>query len=198
MRYTPFFVVIGAFNVAGCDAQKPADEGAGGQGGYGGEPDISNDGWYDDGYGGYAAEGGGGVIGDAYVSDNSGWYDAEVPPDVDAGPDATVQLDAGGDGAVDGGGDGGADGGADAGPPDGGPPDEGADAAPPDGGADAGVEAPDAAPDAPDGQACAPGRHGLDWTALAFCAPEGVPAGLRPYRGQTSPFLVDADLVTAG
>ncbi|MEZ4468013.1 MAG: hypothetical protein R3F43_27165 [bacterium] len=57
---------------------------------------------------------------------------------------------------------------------------------------------PDAAPDAPDGQACAPGRHGLDWTALAFCAPEGVPAGLRPYRGQTSPFLVDADLVTAG
>ena len=34
---------------------------------------------------------------------------------------------------------------------------------------------------------------GLDWSALAWCAPERKPAGLRPYRGVRSPFTVDLE-----
>lgn len=32
-------------------------------------------------------------------------------------------------------------------------------------------------------------RQGLDWSRLAFCAPDGQPAGMRSYRNQSSPFL---------
>ncbi|MCB9546117.1 MAG: hypothetical protein H6706_09730 [Myxococcales bacterium] len=71
--------------------------------------------------------------------------------------------------------------------------DEGLDAAPtdatrPDAAADAGADAADGAPDATDGEAALPR---LDWEALAFCAPEGVPAGLRAWRGRPGPFQVD-------
>ncbi|MEZ4474915.1 MAG: hypothetical protein R3F60_29820 [bacterium] len=71
--------------------------------------------------------------------------------------------------------------------------DEGLDAAPtdaarPDAATDAGPDATDGAPDATDGEAAA---AGLDWGALAFCAPEGQAAGLRAWRGRPGPFQVD-------
>jgi Putative metal-binding motif len=174
--YLPMFLVLGALNT-GCDDKDDAEEDVD-------SGNVSdNSGWYSD-SGGSESDGGG----DEETSDNSGWYGDADDDGYKSKEDCNDKDPAVNPGAVevcDNSIDDDCDGLTDAKDTDDCPPDKGDSGSSDSGSADGGSSDGGSAR-----RSLRPESTGLDWSRLAWCAPEQTPAGMRRYRRTGSPFVV--------